>query len=97
MQSLRPVAGRILRAGVAAARRLRPGSFTFAGREYRYFEHPYNETWRNGRAVELPIVLGALDERPGARVLELGNVLATTDAARTTWSTSTRTRRACTV
>jgi SAM-dependent methyltransferase len=61
---------------IAAVRRLRPGSFSFAGAEYRYFVHPYNETWRNERAVELPIVLRAIDQQPGARVLEIGNVLA---------------------
>lgn len=61
---------------VASVRRLRPGSFAFAGASYRYFVHPYNTTWRNERAVELPIVLRALDEHRGARVLEVGNVLA---------------------
>jgi SAM-dependent methyltransferase len=70
------VLGRIARSAIAAVRRLRPGTFTFAGAEYRYFVHAYNETWRNERAVELPIVLRALDEHEGARVLEIGNVLA---------------------
>jgi len=69
-------AGRISRTAAAAVRRLRPGSFTFGGAEYRYFVHPYNETWRNERAVELPIVLRAVDDHRGARVLEIGNVLA---------------------
>jgi SAM-dependent methyltransferase len=70
------VLGRIARPVIAAVRRLRPGKFTFAGAEYRYFVHAYNETWRNERAVELPIVLRAVDEHRGARVLEIGNVLA---------------------
>jgi len=70
------VLGRIARPVIAAVRRLRPGKFNFAGSEYRYFVHAYNETWRNERAVELPIVLRALDEHHGARVLEIGNVLA---------------------
>jgi SAM-dependent methyltransferase len=70
------VLGRIARSAIAAARRVRPGTFTFAGAEYRYFVHAYNVTWRNERAVELPIVLRALDEHKGARVLEIGNVLA---------------------
>jgi SAM-dependent methyltransferase len=70
------VLGRIARTAVAAARRVRPGTFAFAGADYRYFVHAYNTTWRNERAVELPIVMRALDERPGARVLEIGNVLA---------------------
>jgi SAM-dependent methyltransferase len=76
MQRLRDAAGRIARPGLVMAYRMRPGTFTLAGVEYRYFAHPYNETWRNERRVELPIVLRALDERPGARVLEVGNVLA---------------------
>ena len=55
---------------------LRPaGTFAFAGRVYRYFRHPYNATWRNERAVEIPIVREALAEASGARVLEVGNVL----------------------
>jgi hypothetical protein len=76
MQRLRDAAGRLARPGIVMAHKLRPGTFTLAGEEYRNFVHPYNETWRNERAVELPIVLRALDERPGARVLEVGNVLA---------------------
>jgi hypothetical protein len=70
------VLGRIARSATAAIRRLRPGTFTFAGADYRYFVHAYNETWRNERAVELSIVMRALDEHRGARVLEIGNVLA---------------------
>src|SRR5262249_6856265 len=33
-------------------------------------------TWRNERAVEIPIVHGLLLRHPHARILELGNVLA---------------------
>lgn len=76
MRPLRPAAGRMVRSGMATARRARPRGFTFAGAEYRYFVHPYNQTWRNERAVEVAIVLRALDEQPTARVLEIGNVLA---------------------
>lgn len=57
-------------------RRLRPRTFTLAGTEYRYFVHGYNQTWRNERAVEIPIALRQLDERGSGRVLEVGNVLA---------------------
>jgi SAM-dependent methyltransferase len=51
------------------------GTFLFANRTYRYFRHPYNATWRNERAVEIPIVAEALAGAPGGRVLEVGNVL----------------------
>jgi hypothetical protein len=49
--------------------------FTFNGRQYRYLIHPYNETWSNERAVEVPIVRGELDRASGP-VLEIGNVLS---------------------
>ncbi len=63
------------RVAVAHALRLRPDGFSLAGRRFRYFAHPYNVTWRNERAVELPVALGLLHDAPGARVLEVGNVL----------------------
>ena len=54
------------------------GQFDFNGRKYRYFYHPYNNTWRNERCVEVPIaweeVRGAY--AAGKRVLEVGNVLS---------------------
>ena len=58
----------------ATARRLRRAGTTFAlaGRERPLFFHPYNETWQNERAVEVPLALEALDASP---VLEVGNVL----------------------
>lgn len=31
-------------------------TFAFQGQAYRYFYHNYNKTWRNERAVEVPIV-----------------------------------------
>jgi hypothetical protein len=55
---------------------LRDRSFDFAGRRYPYLVHPYNSTWRNERAVEVPIALGYVEEAPGARMLEIGNVLS---------------------
>jgi SAM-dependent methyltransferase len=56
--------------------KLRPaGAFVFQGRKYRYFLHPYNATWRNERAVEIPIVQHAIDNTLNGRVLEVGNVL----------------------
>jgi SAM-dependent methyltransferase len=59
----------------ATARRLQRagGTFTFAGRERPLFVHTYNATWTNERAVEVPLVMEALDAEPA---LEVGNVLA---------------------
>jgi len=34
----------------------RPWFFTLNGRQYPSFYHPFNETWRNERAVELPVM-----------------------------------------
>jgi len=51
-------------------------SFTVSGRRYRYHAHRYNATWTNERTVELPIVISTMREHAGARVLEVGNVLA---------------------
>jgi SAM-dependent methyltransferase len=53
-----------------------PRSFTFQGRSFPYFLHPYNFTWSNERAVEIPIVMDALRGCAGGRVLEIGNVLS---------------------
>jgi hypothetical protein len=50
--------------------------FTFAGKQHRYFFHPYNWAFQNERSVEVPIVSSVLVGRPRARTLELGNVLA---------------------
>jgi len=54
----------------------RPSSFTFRGKSYRYFRHRYNETWRNERAVEVPIARGFIEGLPPEKVLEIGNVLS---------------------
>jgi SAM-dependent methyltransferase len=54
----------------------RPSSFTFRGKSYRYFWHRYNATWRNERAVEIPIARGFLAGLPADKVLEIGNVLS---------------------
>lgn len=55
--------------------RSRGRTFSFAGREHAYCDHLHNRTWRNERCVEIPIVKAEVDARPGARVLEIGNVL----------------------
>jgi len=60
---------------LVAARR-RAATFECLGETYRYFTHPYNATWRNERAVEIPIALRFLAHNRGQRVLEVGNVLS---------------------
>jgi hypothetical protein len=50
------------------------GTFSFDGSEYEYFCHQYNNTWRNERAVEIPIISNMVKSCTG-RVLEVGNVL----------------------
>lgn len=55
-----------------ARARLARRRFSFRGSDYSYFVHAYNETWRNERAVEIPIVRDLL----GGNVLEVGNVLS---------------------
>lgn len=52
--------------------------FIFAGKKFRYFVHRYNATWRNERAIEVPIVWHQVRDAytRRARVLEVGNVLS---------------------
>jgi SAM-dependent methyltransferase len=59
-----------------AWRRRFPRTFTWQGRSYPYFFHPYNLTWSNERAVEVPIVRDLVLGHRGRPVLEVGNVLA---------------------
>jgi SAM-dependent methyltransferase len=54
----------------------RPSFFTFRGEPYRCFWHRYNTTWRNERAVEIPIARGFLAGVSPDEVLEIGNVLS---------------------
>lgn len=52
-------------------------AFGHDGAALPYLRHPYNYTWLNERAVEVPLATAVLTEAgPGARVLEIGNVLA---------------------
>lgn len=48
----------------------------FRGDHYNYFCHMYNTTWRNERAVEVPIVWGIVKKHEGKRILEVGNVFS---------------------
>lgn len=57
-------------------RRTRGGCFRYADQDLPYLYHPYNATWRNERAIEVPIALAELGRAKGARVLEVGNVLS---------------------
>jgi SAM-dependent methyltransferase len=50
--------------------------FSFKGEKYPYFYHPYNKTWRNERAVEIPLSLKLLNDNKDKNVLEIGNVLS---------------------
>ncbi len=52
------------------------GYFTYMGRNYPYFYHPYNFTWDNERSVEIPIISKKLESCRGMRILEAGNVLS---------------------
>lgn len=51
-------------------------TFTFQGRNYKYFYHRLNTTWRNERAVEIPIIWEMMREYQEERILEIGNVLS---------------------
>lgn len=53
----------------------RPRSFMWEGDQVPYFTHRYHYTWLNERAVEVALALRVLADHPGARVLEIGNVL----------------------
>lgn len=50
-------------------------SFTFQGRTYTYCQQPYNYSWRNERAVEIPIFQDVVRRYEPSQVLEVGNVL----------------------
>jgi hypothetical protein len=59
-----------------ACRHLKKRRFMLGGHSYPYFSSRVSRvSWQSERTVELPIVLEILRNRPGARVLEVGNVL----------------------
>lgn len=64
-----------LYAGYQVARRRHPGTFVFRGETHHCFVHPYNGTWRNERAAEIPLARHFLGQVSG-RGLEVGNVLS---------------------
>ena len=51
-------------------------TFTLQGKSYLYFYNLYNITWKNERAVEIPIVWDAVRQNANRRILEVGNVLS---------------------
>jgi SAM-dependent methyltransferase len=53
-----------------------PRSFVFRGETYDYFYHPYNFTWGNERAVEIPIAWKFFSRSGQRSTLEVGNVLS---------------------
>jgi len=55
---------------------LRPAGFEFQGRQYLYFDNPYNTTRLNERAVEVPLIMRYVQEAEGKSILEIGNVLS---------------------
>jgi hypothetical protein len=50
--------------------------FAFNGQNFSYFYHWYNKTWRNERAVEVPIIWNIVKKYKRKRILEVGNVLS---------------------
>jgi hypothetical protein len=50
-------------------------TFMFNGETYNYFNHWYNTTWNDERAVEIPIICKYVSENNENNILEIGNVL----------------------
>jgi hypothetical protein len=57
-------------------RRLKNRQFAFWGKNFTYFCHHYNATWRNERSVEIALAKAKLAEYAGRRILEVGNVMS---------------------
>lgn len=49
--------------------------FHLGDRAFNYLCHPAGWSWTTERAVEVPIAMAALEASPGARLLEVGNVM----------------------
>lgn len=50
--------------------------FTFNGKQFCYFCKRYNKTWRNERAIEIPIIWNIIQKNLNKKILEVGNVLS---------------------
>lgn len=70
-KTIRPVLNFILRCYLKIIR----ASFRMDEKNYPYFWHGYNMTWRNERCVEVAVAQEVLEEFRGKRILEVGNVL----------------------
>lgn len=56
--------------------RERRKNFLFQGREIKYFNHWYNNTYLNERTVEIPIIYDLVRRYKDKNMLEIGNVLS---------------------
>lgn len=50
--------------------------FRFQKKNYSYFYHRYNVTWKNERSVEIPLIYSIVKHYSGEKILEVGNVLS---------------------
>jgi hypothetical protein len=51
-------------------------TFTLQGERYKYFYNLYNITWKNERALEIPVAWDEVEKYRGKKILEVGNVLS---------------------
>lgn len=51
-------------------------TFSYRNNQYKYLYRYYNFTWRNERAVEIPIIWNFVKMKQNKRILEVGNVLS---------------------
>lgn len=49
--------------------------FKYENERYNYFYHYYNTTWRNERAVEIPITRKIYNQFKDAKIFEFGDVM----------------------
>ena len=54
----------------------KPAAFQCDGVRHQCFAHGYNRTWKNERAVEIPLVMKVVRDCRAKRILEVGNVLS---------------------
>ena len=55
---------------------LRKKTFTIDGMNFNYWISPYNATWANERAVEIPYIHNVSKDESHSNVLEVGNVMS---------------------
>jgi len=51
-------------------------TFSLNSFTYSYFVHPYNHTWENERAIEIPVINDLVRKVSDGTILEVGNVLS---------------------